>query len=179
MDTMQKPATGSQVPMSPDDMLVALRMGKKMSYEVRMGNLTIPMRVLSLDEEASIRRESVQVASLKGGDETDKNIAVQKATIKMATTMQVGGVPFLTDIVLNKMTADEHSYLYNEYIIIRDRVNPSLEQIAVDEFKALVECLKKNILSPKDLSLAQLRAICTTFQDLIQRQETQTLQPDS
>lgn len=173
---MQPNAT--QVPISPEEMLVQLRMGKKMAYEVCMGNLKIPMRVLSLDEEAAVRREALKVAMQNGGDETDKNIAIEKMTIKLATTMQPGGIPYITDPILNRMTADEHTSLYNEYINIRERVNPNLEQIDQTQFTAMVECLKKNIVSKNDLSILQLRAICGAYQDLIQRLEIQTSQQD-
>ncbi len=172
--------TATQVPVSPEEMLSQLRMGKKMSYEVTIGNLKFPMRVLSLDEEAAVRREALKRTMVLQGDETDKNIEIEKATIKLATTpIEKGGIPFISDVILSRMTADEHTQLYNEYINIRDRVNPSLEQIDPEQFKGLVECLKKNIVSKNDLSITQLRAICSAFQDLIQRLENQTSPKDS
>lgn len=174
----QNTATVSQVPLTPEEMLQNLRMGKKMVYEIQMGNQTIPMRVLSMDEEAAVRREGFKQAAQNGGDENDKNVMIQKATIRLATTMGKGQAPFIGDILLNRMTTDEHTYLYNEYINIRDRVNPNLEQIDGEEFQALVECLKKNVISSRDCSIKQLRAICTSFQDLIQRQETVTSPQD-
>lgn len=174
---MQPNATG--VPISPEEMLTQLRMGKKMSYEIQMGNLRIPMRVLSLDEEAEIRRVALKRTIQMGGDETDKNVEIEKATIKLATTTERGGVPYISDVLLARMTADEHTLLYSEYIVIRDRVNPSLEQIDPEEFQRLVDALKKNIVSKNDCSLRQLRAICGAFQDLIQRLETAASQKGS
>lgn len=167
-------ATEQGLPLSPEELLVKLRLGKKTVSEIRMGGLEIPVRVLSCDEVNQIRRYAMAQAAKVGGDETDKNVEIQKATIKLASTMTVGGGPFIGDPILNKLSFDEISYLYEEYIRFLDSVNPSLEQISPEAFRGLVDALKKNIRSPSDCSLLQLKAICRAYVDLILRLETQT-----
>lgn len=165
--------------LSADEVVAKMRMGKKTTDEIRMGSLSVPVRVLSCDEVNLIRREAILQAAKVGGDETDKNLIIQKTTLKLASTLTANSAPFLGDKVLSLLTHDELGYLYEEYIRFMDNVNPSLEHISPERFRAVVDALKKNIISPKDCSLLQLRAICLAYVDLIQRQETPTSQLDS
>lgn len=161
----------SKVPLSSEELLVKLRQGKKTSEEIRMGGLTIPIRVLSCDEINSIRREANRIKASIQGDDTDRNLEIQKNTLKLASNVS-GGIPFLGDKLLSMMTLDEITYLYDEFIRFMDSVNPSLDQITPEIFRSLIDALKKKIISPRELSLVHLRAICIAYVDLIQRQET-------
>jgi len=157
-----------------EDMLAKMRAGTKEVYEIRMREMIIPVRVLSIDEVNAIRREAIMETTKKQGDETDKNLLVQKLSLKLASTLVKNSAPILSDKLLSLLTMDEVNYLYEEYIRVMDAVNPSLQAIEPEQFKLLVDALKKSHLSSKDLSLLQLRAICTAFVDLIQRLESQT-----
>jgi hypothetical protein len=159
--------------LSTEDLLAKMREGIKEVHEIRMRSAVFPVRVLSVDEVNAIRREAIRVTATTGGDETDSALCVQKATLKLASTLNLGGVPSVTDKMLSMMNLDEVLYLYNEYIRVMDSVNPNLDFIPPEKFKELVEALKKNIVSPRDCSLLQLRVICSVFRDLIQRQDSQ------
>ncbi len=159
---------------SAEDILQKMRDGVKEVYEIRMRQMTVPVRVLSVDEVNAIRKESIRNSTLIQGDETDKNVHIQKTTLKLASNITKGGGPILGDKLLGMLTVDEINYLYEEYIKVLDTVNPSLETIPPTEFRAMVDALKKNLVSSKELSIRQLRAICTAYVDLIQRQETAT-----
>lgn len=175
MNTMDRESEGTATPpMSAEELLAKMRQGKKELYDVRMGNLTFPVRVLTCDEVVAVRREAISTTAKSGGDETDKNIHIQKATLKLASTPSRGSAPFLGDKLMSLMTLDEISFLYDEYIRIMETVNPAVEFIEPAVFRGIVEALKKNTASPKDLSLLQLRAICSAYVDLILRQENQT-----
>ncbi len=173
--TMDRPSGGAESPqtiITAEDLLKKLRAGVKETHEIRLRELVVPVRVLSIDETNAIRREAIANAAKLMGDETDKSLYAQKLTLKLASTLNKNGAPILSDKLLSMMTVDEVNHLYNEYITVMDSVNPSLETITSEQFRFLVDGLKKNTLTSRDLSLHQLRAICTSFADLIQRQET-------
>jgi hypothetical protein len=157
------------VPVSAEDLLARLRNGTKDVYDLDFRGTKIPVRVLTVDEVAAIRREGKRQAAITGGDDTDANLEVQKAALRLATTLSKGGVPFLGDKVLGLLTIDEIAYLYDEFIAVMDRVNPALEHISPDQFRALVDALKKKTVSASDLSLRQLKVICVAYTDLVLR----------
>ena len=165
--------------MSTEALIEKMRAGVKETYDICLRELVIPVRVLSVDEINEIRRQAKSYAARFQGDETDVNLAIQKLTLSKAS--DIAGVPLLNDRFYkeSRMTVDEINYLYNEYIRVMDTVNPSLEQITPEQFRALVDALKKKNVSASDLSLRQLKAICTAFVALIQKQDTQTSQGDN
>lgn len=157
--------------MTAEDILAKMRAGIKETYEIRMREMRIPVRVLTIDEVNDIRREALKLTMVSNGDETDKNVQIQRMTLKLATTLKPGTGPLLSDKLLKMLSVDEINYLYEEFVNVMDRVNPTLETISPEQFKELVDALKKTLVSPKDLSTRQLRAICSAYVDLIQRQE--------
>lgn len=167
--------SGDEAPqiVTAEDQLERMRAGTKAIHEIRMRDMVIPVRVLSIEEIQAIRREAIQKTSNMGMDDTDKHIMIQKITLKMASTIVKGGGPTLGDKVLGLVSLDELQYLYDEYIRVMDAVNPTLQTIEPEAFRALVDALKKNSVSSKDCSLLQLRAICSAFVGLIQKLETQ------
>lgn len=172
---MDRPLEGGDAPQiqTAEDLLLRMRAGTKEVHEIHMRDLTIPVRVLSIDEVNNIRRSSIVETQKKAGDDTDKNLTVQKLTLKLASTLVKNGAPLLSDKLLSLLSVDEVNYLYEEYIKVMDSVNPSIETIDPEVFRNLVDALKKNNVTWKDLSLRQLRGICTAFVDLIQRLENQ------
>jgi len=155
-----------------EDLLAKMRAGVKEIHEIKMRELTIPVRVLSIDEMNLIRRDTLKKAMAEQGDQTDVDVFKQRSVLVLASTTGKDKIPFLSEKLLKMLTVDEINYLYNEYITVVESVNPSVETISNEQFRALVDALKKNIMSSKDCSLPQLKAICTAYADLIQRQET-------
>lgn len=166
-------------PLTAEELIVKLRQGKKTVDEIRMGGLVIPVRVISCDEVNQIRREAIRKTALVQGDETDKNLEIQKNTLKLASTLNPGTGSFLTDKLLTLLSYDEISYLYQEFIRFMDNVNPSFETITQEMFRSIIDALKKKIISTKDLSLHQLQVICTAYVDLILRLDAQTSPQDN
>ena len=154
-----------------DDLLAKMRSGIRAVHEIRMRDLVIPVRVLSIDEINEIRKDAYKQAIISKGDEVDKNVSIQRSTLKLASTVPRDAGPLLSDKLLSMLTVDEINFLYDEYIRVLDSVNPALEQLTQEQFRALVDALKKNTISSRDCSLQQLRAICTAYVDLIQRQD--------
>jgi hypothetical protein len=164
--------------VTAEDLLARMRAGTKEVHEIRMRDQIFPVRVLALDEVTSVRREALAQSAKLRGDDTDKNVWTQKLTLKLASTIGKDGVPLLGDKLLSMLSLDEVQYLYSEYIRVADAVNPSLELISPERFRAIVDALKKNLLTSKDCSLLELRAICSAFAELIQRMENQNSPTD-
>ena len=155
--------------LKAEDILARLRAGTKETYEIKCRELVVPVRILTLDELAQARREGIKQAALVGGDETDRNVYMEKTVLKLSSTLEKGTGPFLSDRLLSMLSIDEINFLYAEYTKVMEDVNPSVETIPLEQFRALVEAIKKNSVSSRDCSLHQLKAIFTAFQDLIQR----------
>lgn len=175
MTMNRQPQQGHQDIISANDLLAKMRAGVKESYEIRLRELIIPVRVLSLDEINEIRRTvKTDMARLAGADEADSSVKMQRYVLKLASNVN-NTAPLLGDKLLSMLTIDELNHLYNEYMKVIDDVNPSLETISPEEFRRLVDAVKKNYVTSRDLSLLHLRAIFTAYQALIQRPEN----PDS
>lgn len=156
-----------------EDILAKMRSGTKEFHEVSLRSFKVMLRILSIDEMNLIRRDSLNSAIAMKGDETDKNLITQKTVLMMASTPRAtGSVPSLPEKLLGLLTTDEIGHLYNEYIAILDKFNPAVEQISHEAFRELVDALKKNLLSVSDLSLWQLKAICSAYVDLISRTDS-------
>ena len=155
--------------LTSEDIVRKMRAGTKEVHQIRLGEQDIPVRVLSINETNRIRQEAIKKTLLEKGDEVDRNVVIQKLTLKLASTIPRDGVPILSEKVLDDLSVDEVNYLYSEYVAAMESVNPSIERIEPKEFALLVELLKKNHVSSKDLNLRQLKAICTAYQDLIQK----------
>ncbi len=173
-EVMNRPAEVTSI-TTVEDILAKMREGVKATHEIKLRGAVVPVRVLSVDEMNAIRREALITSAASKGDETDINLQKQKSTLKMASNLNGG--PLLSDKLLGQLTTDEINHLYSEYVTVMEKVNPSVETIPNEEFRLMVEALKKNLASPKDLSLRQLKAICSAFQDMIQRPANQDLQP--
>lgn len=173
MSGHQQQGQQSTAPMNAEDILARMRQGVKTTGLIRLRGFEVPVRVLSITESNSLRKEGIRTATTENGDEIDKNIAIQKATLRLASTLNPGSAPILLDKALDAMTIDELNHLYNEYVKFMDDVNPSFEMMPSDQVNALTEALKKNSVSARDLSLRDLRVVCSMFAELIQTMENQ------
>lgn len=169
-NTMQRTGDSSPVEIqSAADLLRKMRAGVKDVHDVRMRELVIPMRILSQDEWNDIRRDAKMNTLAKGLDDIDYNVMVMKSVLKVASTVKKeGGGPMLSDKLLTMLNQDEMSYLYNEYLRVVDSINPNIEHMTDVEFRHLVDMIKKNIISSRDCSLSQLRAIFYAYQEMVQ-----------
>ncbi len=158
--------------VDPKEMLARFRAGATYCGSVYLREQMIDFRILTRDEEMEIRRKSMAHAAKHGNDSTERNDFIQKHTISLATN--INGQPQLPISIFKELTSDELDYLYNEYVKIRDDSNPSLEVMSPEQFNAICDALKKKALGSKDLSLPQLRAICSAYADLIRSQDAQT-----
>jgi hypothetical protein len=151
--------------LTAEDIVAKLRQGVRETYEIELRGTIIPVRVLSIDEMNRIRQQAIKDTAIKGGDETDRNLNVQQSTLMLASTVPMGSAPMLSNKVLGLLSVDEVTYLFEQYIGVLGRVNPSIDMISAEEFRSIVDVLKKKSISVRDLSLRQLRGICSHFVD--------------
>lgn len=161
-----------------EDMIAKMRGGTKSVYDLRAGGLIIPVRILSLDEEIDVRANMIALNNRKSGDQVSLAAMVQKETLKRASFI-ASESSSMPDRFFDDLRRDELIFIYNEYTKIVEEVNPALDQIKPEQFRAMVEAIKKNSVTANDLSLPQLRAVFIAYQDLIQRLDSQTLPKDN
>jgi hypothetical protein len=176
LDSKMNRSKDCKKPVLVEEILSRMRMGKNTVSEIRMGDQMIPVRVLSADEVNSLRSKAKMHIAKKGGDETDENLYLQMITLQTAAKIGDDPVGFLNDKIMTALSVDEITYLYNELIHFWETLNPSMEQIAPERFRELVDSLKKNNLGWNDCSLPERKAIFTCFVELTQRPETATSQ---
>lgn len=81
-------------------------------------------------------------------------------TLVLASTTDYGtNDPKISEYILKRLTPDELSFLFKQYVEECDKVNPSLEMMDIKDIRPLVETLKK---SPKDDLGSQLIALSFT-----------------
>lgn len=169
--------SGNGSPITAEQFLADFRKGVERTHFIALRGKQIPVRILTLDDMNKIRRESLVSQAKVSGDDTDRNIWVQKQTLAMATKIEEGKPPFLHEKILGAMTIDEVEYIYNEYLKVMARFNPALEELSEPQFRALVEAAKKKSVSWSDLSLPQMRVIFEDWQSIqSQRAEAETQQ---
>jgi hypothetical protein len=159
-----------------DEILRKMRAGVDEVHEIRLREMRFQIRCLSQDEFNQIRRDAKIETDANGGDDTDKNVRIQKMVLIRASAVKPGTPGKITDKLLSRLNADEMEFLYNEYVRVMDNMNPNIEAMTVDQFRMIVDALKKKTITSKDLSLPQLREVCAAFVDLIERMENQQSQ---
>jgi hypothetical protein len=83
-------------------------------------------------------------------------------TLILASTTDYGtNDPKISEYILKRLTPDELSFLFKQYVAECDKVNPCLEMMDIKDIRPLVETLKK---SPKDDLASQLIALSFTQQ---------------
>lgn len=138
------------------DQIDAMRMGTDYRVPVNVRGFRMLVRPLSMQETVEVA-SSVQ-ARLDGlpvsarSSLTEHTILAQE-TLQKASTSDVGKTDYqITEVIMQKMTPDEISYLWKQYVSAIDKTNPSLEMMREEELVLLAEALKKS--PPGELGLA-------------------------
>ena len=180
MNMKRTEATPPQI-MTAQDVLAKMREGIKSTGEIRIRGQEFHMRILSMDEMNQVRREgNLYVSRTPGADNIDRDVFMEKAILKLAST--INGIPSIIDKMFegpNGLRTDEVNLMYEEYMKIMDDVNPAVEMLSEEKLRELIDAVKKNSVSAKDLSLLQLRTAFSLFKDLIQKLDAQPSPKDS
>lgn len=157
-----------KTPMYEMPQLDAMRMGVEYKFAVKCRGLNILMRPLSSFE---IVQAAHNVADRLSDMQPHKRAGVVESLLlageklELASTSDVNANdPQITKAIIERMTPDEVDYLWKQYCLGCERVNPSLEKMSTEEVAQLVAEVKKNparmFQTLIDLSSLQLANIC-------------------
>jgi hypothetical protein len=146
------------------EQLEMMRLGTEARFAVKCRGFSISLRPLTIAEENRVAVES-QVALNEMPEHSQNRMYydqfyTQKVLELASTSSPDNYDPKLTSLMVSRMTVEEVLHLWKQYIAGKDRLNPSLEALPVDEVKKLVAALKK---SPSDViehSFLELVNVC-------------------
>lgn len=135
-----------------------MRAGVDYSFPIVVRGFELMVRPLAIVETVRVAQKVAE--AMKSIPESARNRLTEhtylaKETIILASTSDVGvSDARITDLILDRMTPDELSFLFKQYVGVCDRANPALELMEPAELKGLVEELKKKAAeAPEELGL--------------------------
>lgn len=152
--------------------LEKMRQGINTRFPVIVRGMSVTLRPLSIMEEDQI--ESEVYAALMAFPEgnrtrTKETRLLATKSIQLASTSDVGQSDMkITEYELNRCTTDELQYIWKQYLIGMDKINPSIESIEVEKLNSLAEELKKN---PSALIEQSSSLILNLVRHLLTREE--------
>lgn len=146
------------------DILSKMRSGVAYTFKVKMRDLELSLRPLTIGEQMQINNDVLEtLRNLQKGEQhaANESYMLAKRVLETACTPygQPGAVGPLTEFVLSHMTTDEVLYLYRQYLQGVETVNPVLEYMKVGEMDKLVEDVKKNNRELTGLSTRELLSL--------------------
>lgn len=133
--------------------------------KLQYGGLEIPCRLITHLEEANAISNAK--AQLKVPDHADRrlfeSVAVMKAILNLACT--VDATPYASMGFLDKLTSNELEALYDQYMTIKNTMDPKFETLSPEQVGELVAAVKKNQKTSSDFFTWQLAAIGRFFLD--------------
>ena len=147
-------------PIDRLDQIDAMRAGVDYKQKITIRNFSMtvrPLTIMETNEIASSVVAELRKLPVEHRNATLEHTLMAKETLKRASTSDVGkGDWQITEPILNAMTVDEVLFMYKQYVMAMDRVNPALEKMSTKEVQELVEDLKKNEPQELDLQLTAL-----------------------
>ncbi len=150
------------------DQLTKMRMGCDYRFPVLIRKFSVLLRPLTNTETIEVTNQVF--ARMAGMSEHQKNrinenSIVAKETLKLASTEQPDSkdIPQLTDPILDRLTNEELSFIYDEYVAICDKCNPSFDLLPKEAIEKLVEEAKKKPTDLTGFSLLQLASMVNYF----------------
>ncbi len=152
-----------------------MRAGIDYRFPVMVRDFQLMVRPLSIVETVRVAQKVAE--AMKGIPDSARNRLTEhtylaKETLVIASTSDVGvNDQRITDLILDRMTPDELSYLFKQYVQVCDRANPALESMSIQDLKDMVEGLKKKaeeepeelVLLLTELSHFQLLNVATSL----------------
>lgn len=151
---------------SAEDILRAMRHGVDYTFTIKLRELAVKVRPLSITERIAVVNDVVADLSKKPPEE---RTAVAEAgymamrTLELATTdAESKRAPLLPAQLLAKFTNEELLALYREYVDGCEKLDPSIDNITKAQLDEMVATAKKNPYHLKDLPRPHLEklALC-------------------
>lgn len=151
-----------------EQILQALRFGVDYTFTIRVRQLEVVVRPLSLHERVKIVNDvSHEISKLPEGQRTAlaESSLMAIRTIEKATTPEPDSkqAPMLPAQLLERFTNDEVAALHKAYMDGLDILDPSMEQLTREQLDALVEAAKKNLLVYRDLPRPHLESLASSL----------------
>lgn len=164
---------------TPEDILGALRMGVDHTFTIKVRTLQFAARALSVHERIRIVNDVAADMSVKKPSEQNgltESCLFAIRTLELATTPEPNSkiAPRLPAALLERMTNDELSALYNAYQAACDILDPAVEELKEDQLHALVEEAKKNHSALIGLQPAHLAMLVRFLLTKEERREVST-----
>lgn len=143
----------------------AMRMGVEYRQPIRIRAFEVMVRPLTMGETLQIAAEVMK--DLQSVPEFMRMPAQEAAmlarrTLILATTSDVGKTDStLSELILQRCTPEEIQHLYNQYVDVTERANPSLDKMAQNDVLELAEALKKSPSELIKLSRSQLLSVAS------------------
>jgi hypothetical protein len=142
------------------DVLDLMRLGCDARFPVKLRGFEVSLRPLTIAETVQLAGEVGEELAKKPNiarNAITEHVIFSIKTLTMASTSAPEkGDQKLTEYVLQSLTPDELHYLFKEYCIGNDRLNPSLEKLSMDNLNELVALVKKNHSALIELSFLEL-----------------------
>lgn len=162
-----------------ETILAALRFGVDYTFTIKLRDLEVTVRPLSITERVRVVNEITADMSTKKPE--DRNSLTESSllairTIELATTPSHDSkrAPLLPAAVLNQFTNEELLAFYKQYCDGCDRLDPSMDTITPERLNALVDAAKKNALVVTELPRPHLEKVALYLLTRIESPEDST-----
>lgn len=153
-----------------DSFLAAIRKGgaQDKPLEIGLGQLKVPVRLISAPEELKIVVNATQRARKENitGEKLEVSISYAVMTDMLYAACHVGNSQLPVGFV-ERLSAKELSALYDQYTDLNHILNPNLQELSTEEILEILDGIKKKTVLARNLYSYQLRAIGKYFLDVL------------
>lgn len=144
--------------------LDSMRMGVEYRFKVEMRGFAITLRPISMMETVTATQETAEYLEglpVIARNRIAENVVYAKKVLMVASTSAPGVNDYkITGHIIDRMTPDEVSFLFKEYVSGCDKVNPGLEDLPADVVERLADQVKKTPSQAIELSFLELVNVC-------------------
>lgn len=167
MDNFNSQSDSNEVAQvtTTEDLLRQLRQGNEQKLEIGLGALKIPVRLLNHKEELVIIAKS-KVKAMKDTPMGVDQKAFESAQIMrdiLYAAVKVEGSAGLAPNFFESLWDTELSGLYDQYISLKNTVNPNIQAMSQEEIMELILEIKKKTSDVRNLFTYQLAEIGKYF----------------
>lgn len=124
-----------------------MRMGIDYRFPVAVRGFSVTLRPLTMSETLTLANKVSERwvnTPVQQRTQLEEHTIIAQETLRLASTSDIGKEDGqITQAILDRMTQDELHYLYRQYVLGTERVNPALEMLKDEELADIVEALKK------------------------------------
>lgn len=152
-----------------EELLSFLRKGNSQKFEIGYDGWKVPCRLLSATEMLNISIRAGQSAKSKNptGVKQENFNAIESMILVLDKATTINGAPSFAMGFLESLPEVILLDLYDQYLLINNTINPSINHMKPDEIQKIVEDVKKKMSKASDYYSYQLAQIGRFFLDEI------------